>query len=193
MKRAIHIWILGFCFLFLAGCSKSIPDKSTISVSKKGVVTCTAVEEFGKSFYDTAELQSEIEEEIAAYNGKFSEEHLTLNSFEVEDGIAKLQIEFDEAKYYADYSGMALFVGSVAEAQASGYDLSGEYMDPEGSLTDLETEGAAGRNVLVLQEAVQVEVPGNILCVSRDGNVEITGKRTAVVQEEASAAVIVYE
>lgn len=196
MRKLVYFLILTLGFLFLAGCSmEAVPNENTISVDKKGKITYTVVEDFGKNFYDAEELQKEIEEEIDAYNQNFSTAHLELKAFEVADGVAKLQTSFDEAKYYADYSGMTLFLGTVAEAEGSGYDLSGEYMDTEGSLTDLslipDTDQA---KVLVveLEEAARVVVPGKIICASRSGNVQIIGTSEALVGEEQQACVI-YE
>jgi hypothetical protein len=163
-------------------------------VDKKGVVTYTVVEDFDKSFYDEAELQGEIEEDIQNYNKNFAADHLTLKKFQVEDGVASLQLKFDEVRYYADYSGQVLFQGSIEDAQAAGYEVSGECLDTEGSLTDVDSiAGGSKAKVIVTNEAVQVEVPGKILCVSSSGNVEITGKKTAAVQEEGQTAFIIYE
>ncbi len=194
MRKLVYLWILTLSFLFLAGCAlEAVPDENTLSVDKKGKITCTVVEDFGKGFYDAEELQGEIEKEIEAYNKNFSVAHLELKTFEVEDGVAKLQTSFDEAKYYVDYSGLTLFVGSVAEAEDSGYDLSGEYMDTEGSLTDfslISDVQQAKVLVLELEEAARVVVPGKIICASRSGNVQIVGTSEAMVEEKQQACIL---
>ena len=193
MRKAIQVWLLMVGLVLLAGCGSKVPEDDTISVDKKGRITCTVVEDFDKDFYDAEELEALIKEDIADYNLNFGQDHLTLKDYEVKDGIAVLQTQFDEAKYYADYSGMTLFTGTVAEARAEGYDLSGECMDANGSLTDLGSmEKADELKVLVLEEAVNVEVPGSIVCVSRAGNVMITDKKEASVQE-AEQAFIIYK
>lgn len=193
MKKTISIWILTLSMLLLAGCGNAVPAENTISVDKKGKITSTVVEDFDKDFYDADELEAMIEEDIAAYNVNFAQDHLTLKKFEVKDGVAVLQTQFDEARYYADYSGMTLFVGTVADALEEGYDLLGECMDSDGSLTNLGSiEEAEQWNVLVLEEAVHVSVPGSIVCVSRAGNVVITDKKEAVVNE-AQQAFIIYK
>lgn len=193
MKKSVRIWTMLLCLLLLAGCSGKTPEQDTLAVNKRGGITRTVVEDFGKDFYDEAELAGEIEKEIADYNKNFGADHLRLKKFEVGDGVAVLQLLFDEARYYADYSGVSLFNGTIAEAKAEGYDLSGECMDPEGSLTDANTAADPEKaKVLVLEEAVAAEVPGTIVCVSREGNVEITGRNTAEVKEEGKTAFIIY-
>lgn len=193
MKKCIRMWFLALGILLLAGCGSAVPGDDTISIDKKGRVTCTVVEDFDKDFYDADELKAMIDEDIADYNVNFGQDHLKLKKYEVKNGIAVLQTQFDEAKYYADYSGYTLFSGTVAEARAQGFDLSGECMGTDGSLTDPDSlEGTDKLKVLVLEEAVDVEVPGSIVCVSRRGNVIITDKKKASVQE-AEQAFIIYK
>ena len=104
-----------------------------------------------------------------------------------------MQLVFDESKYYADYTGLTLFAGTIGEAEAEGYDLSGEYVDPEGNPADVETVSAGGEaHVLILEEAVQAEVPGKILAVSPSDHVTVTGSREASVSE-AELSYIIYK
>lgn len=194
MKKPVRMWMLLLCLLFLTGCSGKVPEQNTLAVNRKGAVTRTIVEDFSKDFYDETELAGEIEAEAADYNKNFGTDHLKVKKFEVRDGVATLQLYFDEAKYYADYSKVKLFHGTIAEAEAEGYDLSGECMDSEGSLTDVNTAANLEKaKVLVLEEATAAEVPGTIVCVSREGNVEITGRDTAEVKEEGKTAFIIYQ
>lgn len=193
MKKWIHSLILALAALCLMGCTKSIPEVSTLSMDKSGKIFYTLVEDFGKSFYDAEELKSEIEADVAAYNKKFDTAHLQLEVFEVEEGKATLQLIFDEARYFTDYSEEGFFAGNIAEAREAGYDLEGEFLGADGALTDLsQISNAEKAKVLILKEALHVEVPGTILCVAPSGGVQITGKGEAVVTEEQPACII-YE
>lgn len=49
MKKLMSLCLLAL-ILLLTGCSEKIPSVNTISVDKKGVVTYTVIEEFGKDF-----------------------------------------------------------------------------------------------------------------------------------------------
>ena len=69
----------------------------------------------------------------------------------------------------------------------------GEYVDPEGNPADVETVSAGGEaHVLILEEAVQAEVPGKILAVSPSEHVTVTGSREASVSE-AELSYIIYK
>lgn len=195
MKKIISFCLLMCSILLFSGCFGKIPEEDTISLDKKGRVTSTIVEDFDKEFYDAEELEGEIDEELAKYNQNFAADHIRKEAFQVEDGVASLQLVFDECKYYSDYTGLTLFAGTVSEAEEEGYDLQlyGEYMDADGSLTDVDTVSAEGDvSVLILEEAVKVQVPGKILAVSPTDYVTITGSREASVQE-AGLSYIIYK
>ena len=195
MRKRISLCLLMCSILLFSGCKGALPEDDTISVDKKGRVTSTIVEEFDKEFYDAEELEGEIDEELAKYNQNFAADHIRKEAFKVEDGTASLQLVFDEWKYYSDYTGLTLFAGTVSEAEEEGYDLQlyGEYMDADGSLTDVETVSAGEDvHVLILEEAVKVQVPGKILAVSPSDNVTVTDSREASVQE-AGLSYIIYK
>ena len=120
MRKSVCFCLLICMLSILAGCGGSVPAESTIALDKKGKITDTIVEEFDKDFYDSEELQSEIESELAEYNKNFAADHVTLKKFEVKDGTATLQLVFDGSEYYEDYMEMTLFTGTVAEARAEG-------------------------------------------------------------------------
>ena len=197
MKKLMSLCLLMLC-LFLTGCSEEIPEENTIAVDKKGVVTYTVVEEFGKEFYDTEELREDIEKEIGNYNRNQGSDALTLKTLEAEEGTIVMQLEFAEArhyeKYYGDYSNAALFVGTIEEAEEAGYDLDGEFLSADGSLTDItQLSNPGSLKVLITNEAISVQVPEDILCVSPSGSVVILEKKKAVVKEETKQACIIYK
>ena len=193
MKKQVCMAALAGLLVLAQGCSSSAPAEDTISVDKKGKVTVTVVEDFDKDYYDADELAEEIEEEIAAYNVNFATDRITLGEFEVEDGIATLQLIFDAGRYYADYMDVTLFSGTVAEALEEGYDLSGSFVDPDGGVIGIEdVDDYSSKNILILEEAYAVEVPGKILAAGESDNVLITGDKTVSVLE-SELSYIIYE
>ena len=85
-------------------------------------------------------------------------------------------------------------MGTIKEAMDAGYDLAGEFMAADGALTDVsQLPKAESLKVLITSEALTVQVPGDIQCVSPSGSVEIVGKKEAVVSEEALQACIIYK
>lgn len=191
MKKYVCFLLLMCSTLFLMSCSASVPTENTIALDSKGHVTCTIVEEFDRDYYDEEELETEIGEEIANYNVNFASDHMEMKSFAVKDGVATLQLKFDEAQYYADYSGHTFYAGSAAEAEAAGYTLPESLTDADGnSAAPEELNGWENAKLIVTDEAVAVKTPGEILAVSED--VTITAKKAAAVQD-AQLAYIIYK
>ena len=192
MRKSVCFVLLACMISALAGCG-SVPKESTLAIDKKGKITDTVVESFDKDFYDSEELQKEIESELAEYNKNFAADHITMKKFEVKDGTATLQLVFDGSEYYEDYTENTLFTGTLPEAEAEGYELSGELLDADGAKTDRASlEDADEAKVLVLEtdEAMQVEVPGKILAVSAGGDVSVTGKKQAAVTDGGLSFII---
>ena len=192
MRKSVCFVLLACMISALAGCGSG-PKESTLAIDKKGKITDTVVESFDKDFYDSEELQKEIESELAEYNKNFAADHITMKKFEVKDGTATLQLVFDGSEYYEDYTENTLFTGTLPEAEAEGYELSGELLDADGAKTDRTSlKDADEAKVLVLEtdEAMQVEVPGKILAVSAGGNVSVTGKKQAAVTDGGLSFII---
>ena len=191
MRKIVSFCLLMCSILLFSGCFGAAPDQDTISVDKRGRVTSTIVEDFDKEFYDSEELESEIDEELAEYNQNFAADHIRKEMFEVEDGIATLQLVFDESQYYKDYTGLELFVGMVSEAEEEGYELPAYFVNPEENAVDVEELNSEGdARILILEEAVQVRVPGRILAVCPEDNVTVTGDREAAVAEPELSYII---
>ncbi|MCI8373858.1 MAG: hypothetical protein HFI29_00240 [Lachnospiraceae bacterium] len=199
MRKLISVCVLTLC-LFLTGCSEKVPDETTITVNKKGEITYTVVEDFQKDFYDLEGLQKDIEDEIATYNQKFGSDPLALKLLEEQKGTVVMQLTFTEARFFEDYyyntssTGATLFVGTLEEAREAEYDLEGEFLGADGSLTDIGSlSKPESLKVLITGEVLKVQVPGEIQCVSPSGSVQIVGKKEAAISEEAGQACIIYK
>ena len=111
-----------------------------------------------------------------------------------------MQLTFTEARFFEDYyyntssTGATLFVGTLEEAREAEYDLEGEFLGADGSLTDIGSlSKPESLKVLITGEALKVQVPGEIQCVSPSGSVQIVGKKEAAISEEAGQACIIYK
>lgn len=154
-----------------------------VEFSKKGALTVTYVESFDKSYYDEAELQSQIDSEIAAYNEengvRVSQESLT-----VEGGTATLVMSYDSAEDYQSFNDQEMFWGTLEEAENHGYDLSG--LSGQTNATDeTETFGEgtarelAENTVVVITEPLNVVTATDILYAS--DNLTIANSDYAIV------------
>ena len=153
--------LMPFLLLLLAGCGSSARE-TTLSLSKKGILTQTIVEDWDQDYYDQSELEKEMEAAVDA-NPK-----VTMKSFRIKNGKATATLVYESAEAYMDFNGVTCFWGTAAEAVAAGYSLAGEYLDSEGndvSLTAILSDDKP-YYVMILTEPVAVELPGKIFCAS---------------------------
>ena len=119
--------ILCLAMLLLGGCSQNkVPDTLSvpaISVTNKGKVTAYLIEDFDKEYYNLAELQALVTEELAEFNSshKTAEGQDTVKMVsltEATDGSKTVQLvlEFENIASYTEYTGMELFYGTVTQA-----------------------------------------------------------------------------
>lgn len=158
-KTVLPILILS---IIMTGCGSSA-DTSSLTLNKKGVLAQTIVEEWDQEQYDKKELQEQIEADIQAYG-----QNIALDSIRTKDALVTVKMTYQNIESYAAYNNVTLFQGTVAECQAAGYLLEGEFKKADGeSVSRTEVLNLGEKcTVLVFQEAVTVKVPGKILCCS---------------------------
>lgn len=192
-----------FCIAALSGCAgRTDADASTVFIEKKGKVASVDVEELDKDYYDEEELESYIKELIESYTDK-NGETVSLTSFKVSDGVAKLKMEYGSYEDYAKFNGIELYAGTVVGARAEGYDFDVDFYGvPDGGEKKKKAskEDALADDdckVVIIKANLDVRVPGEILYVSEQdtevtgkGSVSITGEGAA---EEAALTYIIYQ
>ena len=96
-KRSI-LWVCLGCLLLtgsLAGCGKSFEaGRDTVYVQKKGTVVGAAISSLDKDYYDEEELKQYVESQVAEYQKEHGEESVEIDRFSVEEGIARLYIQY---------------------------------------------------------------------------------------------------
>ena len=101
-------------------------DETGIILDKDRRVTQVIVESFDRSYYNADELRSQIEAKITQAAGDKDSPRVKLQKFELsEDGQLSVGIEFATGDDYASFNGKTLFTGTVDEAAAKGYTLTG--------------------------------------------------------------------
>lgn len=203
MKKTICAGLICIlCIGVLSGCSKRTDvDTSTVFIEKKGKITSVDVENLDKDYYDETELESYITEHITDYvaeNGK----NVDKKSFEVIDGVAKLQMRYESYEDYTKFNGIELYTGTVVKAQAAGYDFDTEfYSVPEKleenaksySVTKEDVLADDDNKVAVIKANLDVQVPGKVLYVSKQ-NTKVTAKDTvSITGEETALTYIIYK
>lgn len=194
MKNLKAYVVVVIMLLFVTGCSlKSFDaDINTVYVKKDGPVMEAIIEDFSKSYYDSTELESLINDSIDEYND--GTEKIKLDKFNVKDSTAKLITEYETASDYAAFNEVDFFAGSISEAIKAGYDFEQEF-------TNLEDEIAIGSEtirsltqykVVIFEDKSEIRTDNKIVYISN--NAELVNEKTAKLQEEAEGlAYIVYE
>lgn len=185
MKKVKILGLAAVSMGLLFGCSRFTPDETAISVKKDYGVVSYIKETFDKDYYDSGELEATIDQAILEYNTSTGTENIEKTQFEVKDQIAEVKIEYATGEDYASFNEVTLFSGDVLGAYYAGYDFAGQFQSvKKGKVTAVDVTGndilnSYNYGILILEEAVNVEVPGNIVYAS--SNVQITGRRTAAV------------
>lgn len=189
----------------LLGCGKSLEaDRDTVYVQKKGSVTSAAIADFDKDYYDEEELKKYVDERVADYQEQHGEDSVSIDKFSVEEGVAKLYINYKGYEEYQDFNEVTLFSGTVPQALAEGFDFNTEFTEIKGG----EAAGTVSKDkitdtdakVIILSEKVDVKVDGTIQYVSSQYTT-IKAKDTVSIQlpedaadgEESTLVYVVYQ
>ena len=195
MRRIIAGMLIVITILMLAGCGREAEvTANTVIVEKKGKVTGAIVEDFTQDYYNSDELKQMVEEEVTSYNESSGGEDVSLNRFEVKDGIAKVYLDYDSADTYTAFNGKTLFTGTVAETYDAGYDLDIKMTDANDSAVTIGKDdilGMGDNHIVITEEPVNVRTYGKILYIS-DG-VSLVDYKEATVSEDAGTAVIIFK
>lgn len=189
----------------LLGCGKSLEaDRDTVYVQKKGTVVSAAIADFDKDYYDEEELKKYVDERVADYQEQHGEDSVSIDKFSVEEGVAKLYINYKGYEEYQDFNEVTLFSGTVPQALAEGFDFNTEFTEIKGG----EAAGTVSKDkitdtdakVIILSEKVDVKVDGTIQYVSSQYTT-IKAKDTVSIQlpedaadgEESTLVYVVYQ
>jgi hypothetical protein len=171
----------------LTGCSSDAKkyDKNTLVVKRNGSLEEIAVEDFTDSSVQAGELEDYIDEQIADYDG--DEGKLVKKSYINAEDMSKV-------KLVLTYKDMEAFNGfNLLECQLEDYesmtadDLNCTYTSAEGkSVKYGKLTGTDNAKVLVLSEATDVVVKGDILYYNKevtvkDGVATTTGEDNAII------------
>lgn len=206
--RKIAVSLCGILCLItlLGGCGQSkVPSDLSvpaISVTGKGKVTAYIVEDFDKDYYDLAELETMVEDELSKFNesrkSAEGEDAVVMVSLtETESSIALLGetsqavkmpetkevpkvvlvLTFRDITCYKEYFGKDLFYGTIAQAQEAGYDLNVELTSVKDGTIIGKSEifGMGNSHILIVQDKVRIFGPGKAQYVTSKAAVKEDG------------------
>lgn len=204
MRKTVRIGLISvLAVTLLSGCGADFSaDKDTVYVQKKGTIKGANVADFDKEYYDEEELSDFITETVDTYVAGAGEGSVEIVEFAVEDGTARVYLDYAGAEDYAAFNGVEFFAGSVLESFAAGYDLAGhegqpgDYNGTEDAKKQDATWDDTKNKIVIIGQDTSVQVDGTILFYTP--NVTVTGKNTAdvafdILDEDAEPGYIVYK
>ena len=123
------------------------------------------MEDFTESYYNEAELIEMVNAELADYNSQRGTQAISLGEHSLENGLLSLELEFVDVQAFNDYMPEVLFVGTLEEAVASGYDLnrSLNVVAKDGAMIGKnELQSMGDSRVLILEGVMDVRCPSKI-------------------------------
>lgn len=191
-------WKSGACVLaalfLLTACGeeKLSVDTNTLYIKKDGTVTEASFELFDKEYYDAAELQSFVEEEVKNYNYRNVKEAVTVERVEVKDNVAAAYLNYQSVEDYIAFNDAEMFFGTVKEAMDAGYNFETGFLkyDKQEAVGILDVTEEGSNYVLILNASVDVRVGGTI-CYTSD-NVQKKDKKN-VSLTQGGLSYIIYK
>lgn len=182
MKKICSICLVVLVLGMISGCATKYPETDTVYIQKNGTVQEATVESFDKEYYKEEELKEFITAEIEEYEGTYEKGSVKLKDFLVEEGMAKLMMNYDGYQSYMDFNGRELFAGTIVQAIAAGYSFSGDFLEVKdgqtvgGSVSDTEgTEGSQTVTEAVDGSAVTAEDDCKVVVINEDTDVVVKG------------------
>lgn len=189
--------ILGVCllFIFLTGCSDEVvlQEGTNLLVDKTGGVTVTYIEDFPSDYYDISELEVMNQEEVDAYNQQAGAEVVKVISTTTDGSKLTLTMQYQDVDDYADMNEVPVYSGTVGQAAAMGYDLSGMFTRiKDGEQTkEIDWESLEEHHIVITSEASTIHTYKKIEYVTENVTVSEDRKMATVTADER--AVIVFK
>lgn len=185
MKKIKLLLVAAAVAGLVTGCGRSSfePDQTGISVNKNGSIVSVIKESLDKNYYNQTELETMIHDTVDLYNTNTGEERVEIDEYQVENGVATLKMTYDSGQDYRDLNQVRFFQGDLAGIQGTEYQVQGTFFEIDNGTVTGKTVDASGvlsgsnHNIIVLEEEILVQVPGDILYVS--SNVEVIGDKEA--------------
>ena len=191
----------------LAGCgTPKVPgnvERTSLIIDAEGGVVSHMVDVFDKGHYKIDELRDMANKEVADYNTANQAGTVvpvTVTTVEsIENSKVRVTYTYKSVKDYTAYNGSSLFYGTVAEAEASGYDFTGLNQvlfnaKANDSIVSAELEDGkmAEKHVVLLEEKTLVYCPYKVAYASESAIINEDGSvdTTAMLPEEFPAIIL---
>lgn len=187
MKRKVLFGLIFLQVFISAGCAGigKDPTESSLSIDKKGVVSAVIVEPFEEEYLSLDELQKMIDFEVADYNTDKGTKAISAEPAYLNENQVIEKMTFATYQDYALFNERNMFVGTIEEAKAKGYQFQvalenleegGDYISPD------ELNRLSDFFILIVDEPGEYKLYGTPGYASN--GVTLTGKKSVSVSEE---------
>ena len=190
-KVACTMCLIGL--LALSGCGGSshlkmdTVEQDTMYLGKNGKIELVNVEKFDKDYYSKSELKAYIKQTIAEYEETKDSGEVSMDSFSVNNKIAKVLLTFDSVDTYKAFQGEEFQVIPAEEVEDN-LVLPDTFVDAEKD-TKVDKETVLKNKelkFLIVVEALSIQLEGTIKYYSEanltgDNLIQTTGKKRAVI------------
>ncbi len=184
--RRLFLILLTGTALAAGGCAGREPETTTLSVDEDGVLEQAIVENVEDEDFTQDELRTYIRQDLEEYQAENGGETVTLESCRLAGGIARITLQYASAGDYAAFNQVDCFLGSLQEARTAGYGFDTGFQDPAGNAVEQSAVlGQQEARVLILEEILDVRLPGEVLYTSSNASVTQEGKVRVQASEEA--------
>ena len=176
---------------------------NSLTLVRNGSVENTIIESFDKEYYDLDGLNAMIEDSIVQYQKQNPTAEITLVQSELTGDQVQVTMKYDSSSSYMGYNSETLFVGTVQEAYAQGYDLNvtlKDVQDETVTISRQELLGMGERHIAILElpasgddtvSRMRLKCYGDILYTG-DG-VTLVSKKTADIEQTQGVSVVVFK
>ena len=124
MQKGIAIFLVLAIFCGLVGCGQdNMPEVSSVSIGKDGVITHQIVGDFEQNYYEMDGLKTLASDRVEEYCANNGQDSVTLASVDEKDGRILIQLSYATDRDYSDFNHREMFVGTLTEALEQGYPL----------------------------------------------------------------------
>ena len=149
---------------------------TTVTVTGRGAVKQTIVEQFDPGMYDEDSLRKDIETKVKDAGSEVSAEEL-----DIEDGKAVLKMKYDSDDAMAAFNEEVFYADTI------------DALKKQGVTFDSAAEAAGGSHAVIVSETMDIRCPKKILYTDGDVSIDSENENLAHCTTEGGAlALVIY-
>ncbi len=194
LKRRRRALIMAICafvaavillIVFLLGGFEKKATETTLTIKSDGSIIFEEIDVVD-SKASKQEIESFARQQISEYNDKSEKPNaIRFKKCSVSDGVAYLKTQYRDFESYSDFTGLSFFDGTIEAALKEGYDFQTSFVNVKGgekadsAEIDAVTKDSS-QQVVIIDQAISVVVPSDILYLSDEGTGVISSRKVQI-------------